>query len=392
MMATPQQFPIPIPPEPNAYATPTYLRQKFSSGDIGADIQFRFSYQCANIALFAIESLLNKHSDFKEIYCESVEDIILRNHDGRYYAIQVKTRDNDLGPFTTTDPAIKKSLLNFHRYETEEARSFYKYMIATNVGFWHADKNYRNIRHILEIAIQANGKVTPELAEVLNNIFPIKDNNSSNNISNTIFGMVFIKLCLCGTLPSFGSERNELRNKVLKHISNRHIYEIDYVVDQLIAFIREHSDRSLEDRVGIDQSLSSNPEPSKQMMITESRLITRASLNELLVQASKEAPVIVKMREITTQGTREEQPSTGHPIQYEEVPQSIQSSDKADITSANRHATRRSKTIDGGYVDKQPAIRPSLPDIDMSAPDQNAHNTLGSREMPNTSKGEGSNG
>lgn len=112
-------------------ASPT---EKLSENDKGDDTLRRFRYQCTYAAIISL-NMFSENSTIEEIFCELHEDILVKLKTGRFIGIQVKTRENHLGPFAIDDIEIKKSIVRFIQHESRFQNYFDHYTISTNAGF-----------------------------------------------------------------------------------------------------------------------------------------------------------------------------------------------------------------------------------------------------------------
>lgn len=119
-----------------------------NSRDRGDDVQRRFRYQHTYTVIKSL-ILLDEENDFSELYCEKLEDILMRRKDGKFIGIQVKTRDNGMVPFKTTDEEIIDTIKRFIYYENNYSSKFYQYVIASSIGFWHETDNSSNLIFLL---------------------------------------------------------------------------------------------------------------------------------------------------------------------------------------------------------------------------------------------------
>jgi hypothetical protein len=300
MTTQPQQYPVPNPARPGVYVTPTNLFQQFSVRDVGADVQYRFGYQAACVALYAIVSLLDDDPSHVVVYCEMLEDFLLQRTDGSYAAVQVKTRERDREPFKTSDKEMLSALSRFSEYEGKEGQQFHRYVIATNVGFWKEKQTWRNLYHVHQTAGTTSATPNPDLPSLLGDILNASATVMTSAMSQGILADVFRKLELDNQLPALGAERDAVRNALVKHLGNPTVREIDYVVGDLIAFVRECSDRSLEDRTGVRRVLAEDPGNAHREMRVTSKKITREALYARLAAASKVAEQIEIMQATTT--------------------------------------------------------------------------------------------
>ncbi len=117
--------------------------------DPGDDVQRRFRYQHAFTAIHCAR-LLHPDCDYDTIYCENLEDALLRKKSGRFVGIQVKTRAFHLEPFKAGDEAVKKSIGRFADLEARFPDQFDGYRFVTNHGFWAEEDN----RHCIDFLIR----------------------------------------------------------------------------------------------------------------------------------------------------------------------------------------------------------------------------------------------
>ena len=118
------------------------------ANDGGDDVQKRFHYQHAYAAIISFYLLEDKF-DIAELYCEHLEDILIKRKDSKYAGLQVKTRNLDQTPFKTSDTAIKKTLKRFFQLERDYGSDFYRYAFVTNGGFWHEKENHNNLPFLI---------------------------------------------------------------------------------------------------------------------------------------------------------------------------------------------------------------------------------------------------
>lgn len=125
--------------------------------DPGDDVQLRFRYQHAFTAIHCAR-LLVPECEYDTIYCENLEDALLRKKNGRFVGIQVKTRAFHLEPFKAGDTAVKKSIGRFANLEARFPGQFDGYRFVTNHGFW-AEKDNQHCLDFLIRTLKARGGV-----------------------------------------------------------------------------------------------------------------------------------------------------------------------------------------------------------------------------------------
>lgn len=119
---------------------PTPL-EVWKSQDRGSDIAKRYRYQASYAATVALK-LIEENTNFLEIICEQIEDVLIKQSDNRYIGCQVKTKDNST--FTFNSPEIKKSVKRFVHTHLKYGELFSHYILVTNCGFSKTG-NYLNM-------------------------------------------------------------------------------------------------------------------------------------------------------------------------------------------------------------------------------------------------------
>jgi len=123
-------------------------------GDPGDDTGRRFDYQHTYAAILCC-SLLDPSSGCSEVFCEHHEDILMRMAQG-FQGVQVKTRNPDGDAWKATDPAILSALCRFVQLDAQWPGQFCGFLIATNHFFFNSAETGSNLKHLLELATQAN--------------------------------------------------------------------------------------------------------------------------------------------------------------------------------------------------------------------------------------------
>jgi hypothetical protein len=126
-----------------------------NSEDRGDDTQRRFRFQAAYAASLSL-LLLNENSEYEALYCEQLEDILVKLTNNKFIGIQVKTRENTRGPFKFQDPEIMHTIERFVRHEKDFPNHFLNYVICSNCGFVEK-KDSSSLSHCLKILTKHNG-------------------------------------------------------------------------------------------------------------------------------------------------------------------------------------------------------------------------------------------
>lgn len=119
--------------------------------DVGAETLERFAYQHRYTAIAAC-ALLVSESDVVEVYCEHLEDVLVKLATGYFHGIQVKTKEPGLEQWKASSPEMLRSLARFAQLESTLGNHFAVYTLATDHQFFRAKKNGRNLPHMLDVA------------------------------------------------------------------------------------------------------------------------------------------------------------------------------------------------------------------------------------------------
>ncbi len=121
--------------------------QEMDLTDNGDDTLRRFRFQITYAAVISL-ILLSEPTEAQEIFCEQFEDILIRQANGKYIGVQVKTKAPELGPFETTDPAIESTIIRFAKLDKRYPGQFARFTIASNASF--AKRNdFRDLKYLI---------------------------------------------------------------------------------------------------------------------------------------------------------------------------------------------------------------------------------------------------
>jgi Cap4, dsDNA endonuclease domain len=121
----------------------------------GADTTRRYLYQAAYGALQSVRMVDDK-SEIQEVYCEKIEDILLKITDGSFIGIQVKTQKDSSGGFKFGDEAILKAIARFVTHEDRFPGKFKRYQICVNCGFI-ASKDASDLKYCIKLIVEKKG-------------------------------------------------------------------------------------------------------------------------------------------------------------------------------------------------------------------------------------------
>jgi hypothetical protein len=125
--------------------------------DTGDEVQRRFRYQINYCALKALQ-LLADGSPILAIYCEQIEDLLIEFCDGRFWGLQIKTRELDQSPIKASDEVVISALARFCVRDVEFPGKLSLFVLVTNFVFYKGDGG-DDIRNVLQ-CVRDNPKLT----------------------------------------------------------------------------------------------------------------------------------------------------------------------------------------------------------------------------------------
>jgi hypothetical protein len=132
-----------------------------SNDDPGDDTQRRFRYQATYAAIISL-SLLEENSNTDCLFCEHHEDVLIKQKDGTFVGIQIKTRLDSKSPYKAGDEPVINSLKRFIKLDSQFPGCFSQYVIAANNGFWQEQETRNNLPYLLKLAKAAiDDGITP---------------------------------------------------------------------------------------------------------------------------------------------------------------------------------------------------------------------------------------
>jgi hypothetical protein len=104
--------------------------------------------------------LLDDTQDVSEVFCEHLEDILLKHIDGTFSGLQIKTRATDQGLWKSSDPDVKKSIVRFVSIDAQFPCRFRSFSFLTNHPL-HSAGNGQDLSFVLRKLMDA-----PDLASI----------------------------------------------------------------------------------------------------------------------------------------------------------------------------------------------------------------------------------
>ena len=252
------------------------LEKYIDTNDRGDDTQRRFRYQHAYAAIYSLK-LLDEESEFIEMYCERLEDILMKRSDGKFAGMQIKTRETGQEPFKTMDSAVKKSLKRFFKLEKDLGNDFYRYVFVTNGGFWHLKKNYNNLSYLVKkVKNSSDSSILhdPDFSKILE----IAD--GINGMDNDIIFSTLKKLELSSGGPGIDDIQSRLISLLPQYpdLADRLYPELFELSSKLISKMAEASSLAYTSPDHYYFVLSDDPQSSANAEVLEGKRMTRDKL------------------------------------------------------------------------------------------------------------------
>jgi hypothetical protein len=261
-----------------------------SVSDRGDNTQLRYRYQAGYAALLSL-GLLDSPSEFDEIFCEHHEDTLVKLDGDKFAGIQVKTKEAGKDPFKSDDEKIIKTIKRFIEHYVNFPGYFLRFVIATNHGFWDAEKkNTKNLHYMLDLVKEYKNNLTKRKHRGLTRyIRLLVDRVNSASQVNTLVteGQVLDVLCLIELqedLPKF----EDLELRVVYSIQ-QHYDTGDAGYDDLLraakALIQKIFESSSLEHLTAKQAyfaLCENPTQQQVDAIIDGKRITRRIVDSIL--------------------------------------------------------------------------------------------------------------
>ena len=267
--------------------TPDNIRD---SSDVGDQIQRRFRYQAVYAAVIAIE-LLKENSELEKVYCEHHDDILVRRKDGKFIAIQVKTREQGRDALKSTDEEVKKSILKFMKLNSKYGNQFSKFVIVSSVGFWKNKKNQRNLDYLRELALEYSKIDIPrqEIRNYHNNL--MKHKKRADMTEELDFNEKDVELVLARLELQTASAIEDIEMRLqliigsLDYFKERTILEVKKATEALIERTSKAGALSHEFKERDIYKLFKEPKEFEDGVAIKGKLITSQIVEEIIKSA-----------------------------------------------------------------------------------------------------------
>lgn len=120
----------------------------YDKNDTGDETASRYRYQWIYAAIMCC-MLLDDTQHVTEVYCEKLEDVLLKYDDDTFSGLQVKTRASNQEPWKTSDEDVIKSFARFSSLDNQYPRRFREFRFLTNHPLYSA-RNGQDILYMLQ--------------------------------------------------------------------------------------------------------------------------------------------------------------------------------------------------------------------------------------------------
>jgi Cap4 dsDNA endonuclease len=193
----------------------------------GSDTTRRYLYQAAYSALQSV-LMIDEKSVYDELFCEQVEDILIRLVDGTFIAIQVKSQDEINGGFKFGDEPILKGISRLIVHEKDFPNKFKKYRFCTNCGFAETE-NSSDLFYCIESLRQNNGDLEKayqkiDFSKYIQKLSSLSEVNDPQIVVNTLLKIESVrwaalrdyKKVLTAEIASFLKAEHQPQNLLIK--------------------------------------------------------------------------------------------------------------------------------------------------------------------------------
>ena len=259
--------------------------------NVGGETLRRYRYQLSYAAVLAL-GMLQDEPGLDMLFCDHFDDVLLRRRDGQWCGVQVKTRQLADGPFKATEDRVVSAMKRFCPLDSATPNSFFRFVLASNCGYWAGDKTYQNLPLMIDDAKACLGNGGPPARL---NAF-LKRLGTGGDVSSEAILSVLRKLELPDHMPSLDDDLNRL----VSHLSDlpdlRQLTWLDlrYVADALVGIM--FSAASCRYSTGLDYvAFCDRPAEAAAAAAAQTKLITAQDLRSEIDRKAK-VPALLRSR------------------------------------------------------------------------------------------------
>lgn len=253
------------------------------SEDVGAETGYRFGYQDAWAATLAC-ALIDEPAEFTELFCEHHEDILLKQPDGKFQGIQVKTRQLAGAPWKADDEEVFKSLCRFVLLDAQFPNQFSKFVFATNHFFFETSASGKNLPHVLAEAVKATDLASaPTIVKRLAKKLMERTKRCAEEVLSTLR-----KTNCTADLPKLNDSRKVLRESIIRAYppaQDAVFHVLTKAANQLVAAVRAASSLEHLDSLPAYLCLLKDAEAIEARRRIEAKLFTPERVREVLQES-----------------------------------------------------------------------------------------------------------
>lgn len=272
-----------------AEATPEAVLDPLDKGD---DVLRRFRFQITYASIVSL-TLFDAKSNIEEVYCEHHEDILVKQKDGKFIGIQVKTKELNQVPFQTNEDTIFNAIKRFILLDTQFPNKFLRFTLVSNAGFYDVKDDYKNLNWILKLVRDNN------LVELLKKKSKqkkfVSDLCETCKCSEDVAISVLAKIKLqpgVGNLDNIQLELNDRLSKLSK-VSGQTVSAITQIANKIIQHHFDASSLKIENELTETYLKGENHTEEEVFRKIEGKKVKREHLEKCITEVLEEPITLV---------------------------------------------------------------------------------------------------
>lgn len=256
------------------------------NSDPGDDTFRRYRYQGAYAAILATR-LLEPEPEYEYLYCEHHEDVLLKRRNGDFCGVQVKTRAEGYEPFKANEEQIKSALKRFVIADIQYPGQFFRFVIATNSGFWREKENSSNLKYMLSQARSCIKDNVPAPASLLRYVKEFKPDSTTGDV---VVLNVLSRVELQEGLPHLdGIEERLIRHlNSLSFIAGSCYDTLQSAASAITDRVCRAASKACESHLKDYAAVMENPDESTRRIIVSAKKIIAGDIIDILKGASND--------------------------------------------------------------------------------------------------------
>lgn len=265
-----------------------------NKADKGDETLKRYAYQIYYAVQVSL-TILDEENEIEEVFCEQIEDILVKKSTGKFIGVQVKTKDLDLGPFKSDEESIVKSIQRFTELDTLFPDLFEKFILATNTGFIQKS-NQTNLNILIDLAKSCNETELTKSRSTGKKIINSITKKLKCNVTDVVNAISKIEVhSKYATLDRIDIFVKDILNKI-PFTKNLNLGKQDALVEKLFLLHFKASSLSEESNL-VDNYLNNKPaQENSTKQILKGKKIDKSRLLEI-INKEKESPISLFLKD-----------------------------------------------------------------------------------------------